>query len=60
MMNPSGKVMDIYDIQARGEEVNISPQPTQPEKLFDIVRDLNNQRGRGKNVSYTFMLNTIC
>lgn len=47
MMNPHGKVLDIHGIQALGEEVNIEPMPKNPEKLFDIVRDLNNQRGRG-------------
>lgn len=47
-MNPCGKVLDIQGIQALGEEVNIAPVPKNPEKLFDIVRDLNNQRGRGK------------
>lgn len=48
VMNPCGKVLDIQGIQALGEEVNIAPVPKNPEKLFDIVRDLNNQRGRGK------------
>jgi len=47
-MNPCGKVLDIHGIQALGEEVNIAPVPKNPEKLFDIVRDLNNQKGRGK------------
>lgn len=47
-MNPCGKVLDIQGIQALGEEVNIAPLPKNPEKLFDIVRDLNNQKGRGK------------
>lgn len=47
-MNPCGKVLDIQGIQALGEEVNIASVPKNPEKLFDIVRDLNNQRGRGK------------
>ncbi|XP_076544718.1 uncharacterized protein LOC117607685 [Osmia lignaria lignaria] len=47
MMNPHGKVLDIHGIQALGEEVNIEPMPKNPEKLFDIVRDLNNQKGRG-------------
>lgn len=50
MMNPSGKVMDIRGIQAMGEEVNISPVPCNPEKMFDIVRDLNNQKGRGAEI----------
>ena len=49
MMNPHGKVLDIHGIQALGEEVNIEPMPKNPEKLFDIVRDLNNQRGRGND-----------
>lgn len=48
-MNPKGKVLDIHGIQALGEEVNIEETPSHPEKLFDIVRDLNNQKGRGKN-----------
>ncbi|KAJ8675631.1 hypothetical protein QAD02_011417 [Eretmocerus hayati] len=48
MMNPSGKVLDIHGIQALGEEVNIQPEP--PEKLFDIVRDLNNHKGRGAEI----------
>lgn len=51
MMNPHGKVLDIHGIQALGEEVNIEPMPKNPEKLFDIVRDLNNQRGRGNDES---------
>lgn len=51
VMNPCGKVLDIHGIQALGEEVNIAPVPKNPEKLFDIVRDLNNQRGRGKYVT---------
>ncbi|XP_033353810.1 uncharacterized protein LOC117235665 isoform X3 [Bombus vosnesenskii] len=50
MMNPHGKVLDIHGIQALGEEVNIEPVPKNPEKLFDIVRDLNNQRGRGAEI----------
>ncbi|CAL7944166.1 unnamed protein product [Xylocopa violacea] len=50
MMNPHGKVLDIHGIQALGEEVNIEPMPKNPEKLFDIVRDLNNQRGRGAEI----------
>lgn len=50
MMNPHGKVLDIHGIQALGEEVNIQPVPKNPEKLFDIVRDLNNQRGRGAEI----------
>lgn len=46
MMNPNGKVLDI---QALGEEVNIhTTLPEHPERLFDIVRDLNNQKGRGE------------
>jgi hypothetical protein len=51
MMNPSGKVLDIHGIQALGEEPNIQQVPPNPEKLFDIVRDLNNQRGRGKTAA---------
>ena len=47
-MNPCGKVLDIHGIKALGEEVNIETVPSHPEKLFDIVRDLNNQKGRGK------------
>jgi phosphoribosylformylglycinamidine (FGAM) synthase-like amidotransferase family enzyme len=47
MMNPSGKVLDIHGIQALGEEVNIQTIPQHPERLFDIVRDLNTQKGRG-------------
>lgn len=50
VMNPHGKVLDIHGIQALGEEVNIEPMPKHPEKLFDIVRDLNNQRGRGAEI----------
>ncbi|XP_029158225.1 uncharacterized protein LOC114930577 isoform X2 [Nylanderia fulva] len=50
VMNPCGKVLDIQGIQALGEEVNIAPVPKNPEKLFDIVRDLNNQRGRGAEI----------
>ncbi|CAK9795930.1 hypothetical protein ANTQUA_LOCUS552 [Anthophora quadrimaculata] len=50
MMNPHGKVLDIHGIQALGEEVNIEPMPKNPDKLFDIVRDLNNQRGRGAEI----------
>ncbi|XP_076389133.1 uncharacterized protein LOC100881607 isoform X2 [Megachile rotundata] len=50
MMNPHGKVLDIHGIQALGEEVNIEPMPKNPEKLFDIVRDLNNQKGRGAEI----------
>ncbi|XP_020290965.1 uncharacterized protein LOC109858282 [Pseudomyrmex gracilis] len=50
VMNPCGKVLDIQGIQALGEEVNIAPVPKHPEKLFDIVRDLNNQRGRGAEI----------
>ncbi|KAF7379029.1 hypothetical protein HZH66_015263 [Vespula vulgaris] len=50
VMNPHGKVLDIHGIQALGEEVNIEPMPSHPEKLFDIVRDLNNQRGRGAEI----------
>lgn len=50
MMNPHGKVLDIHGIKALGEEVNIEPMPSHPEKLFDIVRDLNNQRGRGAEI----------
>ena len=45
-MNPGGKVLDIEGIQALGEDVNI-PRTPPPDKLFDIVRDLNNQKGRG-------------
>ncbi|XP_012222504.1 uncharacterized protein [Linepithema humile] len=48
VMNPCGKVLDIHGIQALGEEVNIAPK--NPEKLFDIVRDLNNQKGRGAEI----------
>lgn len=48
MMNPSGKVLDIHGIQALGEETNIPSTPPHPERLFDIVRDLNNQKGRGE------------
>ena len=57
-MNPNGKVMDIYDIQAMGEDVNIEPKPAQREKLFDIVRDLNTQKGRGKKILllYNFLI----
>ncbi|XP_029679676.1 uncharacterized protein LOC115245472 isoform X2 [Formica exsecta] len=50
VMNPCGKVLDIQGIQALGEEVNIASVPKNPEKLFDIVRDLNNQRGRGAEI----------
>ncbi|KYQ56609.1 hypothetical protein ALC60_04464 [Trachymyrmex zeteki] len=50
VMNPCGKVLDIHGIQALGEEVNIASVPKNPEKLFDIVRDLNNQRGRGAEI----------
>ncbi|XP_043260170.1 uncharacterized protein LOC122401841 isoform X2 [Colletes gigas] len=50
MMNPHGKVLDIRGIQALGEEVNIEPMPKNPEKLFNIVRDLNNHRGRGAEI----------
>ncbi|XP_043465132.1 GATA zinc finger domain-containing protein 14 isoform X2 [Leptopilina heterotoma] len=50
LMNPCGKVLDINGIQALGEEVNIESFPSHPEKLFDIVRDLNNQRGRGAEI----------
>lgn len=50
VMNPCGKVLDIQSIQALGEEVNITPIPKNPEKLFDIVRDLNNQKGRGAEI----------
>lgn len=46
-MNPNGKVLDIHGIQALGEEPNIGTSPINAEKLFDIVRDLNNQKGRG-------------
>ncbi|XP_011348317.1 uncharacterized protein LOC105285666 isoform X3 [Ooceraea biroi] len=48
VMNPCGKVLDIHGIQALGEEVNIAPK--NPEKLFDIVRDLNTQKGRGAEI----------
>ena len=48
MMNPNGKVMDLHGIQALGEEVNMGTSPSNAGKLFDIVRDLNNQKGRGK------------
>lgn len=58
MMNPHGKVLDIHGIQALGEEVNIEPMPKNPEKLFDIVRDLNNQRGRGNKV-FTYILTIL-
>ncbi|XP_012260457.2 uncharacterized protein LOC105688593 [Athalia rosae] len=50
MMNPNGKVLDIHGIQALGEDVNIEETPSHPEKLFDIVRDLNNQKGRGAEI----------
>lgn len=50
MMNPSGKVLDIQGIQALGEEVNIQTIPQHPERLFDIVRDLNTQKGRGAEI----------
>ncbi|XP_011872623.1 PREDICTED: uncharacterized protein LOC105564681 isoform X2 [Vollenhovia emeryi] len=50
VMNPCGKVLDIHGIQALGEEVNIASVPKNPEKLFDIVRDLNNQKGRGAEI----------
>ncbi|XP_015589402.1 uncharacterized protein LOC107265005 [Cephus cinctus] len=50
VMNPNGKVLDIHGIQALGEEVNIETMPSHPEKLFDIVRDLNNQKGRGAEI----------
>lgn len=50
MMNPSGKVLDIHGIQALGEEVNIQTTPQHPERLFDIVRDLNTQKGRGAEI----------
>ncbi|KAL6264596.1 hypothetical protein P5V15_004698 [Pogonomyrmex californicus] len=50
VMNPCGKVLDIHGIRALGEEVNIAPVPKNPEKLFDIVRDLNNQKGRGAEI----------
>lgn len=53
-MNPCGKVLDIHGIQALGEEVNIAPIPKNPEKLFDIVRDLNNQKGRGKYCAFNY------
>lgn len=66
-MNPCGKVLDIHGIQALGEEVNIAPVPKNPEKLFDIVRDLNNQKGRGKYcifnqhelIMYLYAINSI-
>lgn len=51
MMNPNGKVMDLHGIQALGEEVNMGTSPANAGKLFDIVRDLNNQKGRGKEFS---------
>lgn len=57
-MNPCGKVLDIHGIQALGEEVNIAPIPKNPEKLFDIVRDLNNQKGRGEYSVYYTSINT--
>lgn len=60
MMNPHGKVLDIHGIQALGEEVNIEPVPKNPEKLFDIVRDLNNQRGRGNLHVLTNLYRYIC
>ncbi|XP_076655127.1 uncharacterized protein LOC143360295 [Halictus rubicundus] len=50
MMNPHGKVLDIHGIQALGEEVNIEPMPKNQEKLFNIVRDLNTQKGRGAEI----------
>lgn len=59
-MNPHGKVLDIHGIQALGEEVNIEPVPKNPEKLFDIVRDLNNQRGRGNLRVLTVLYRQIC
>lgn len=55
MMNPNGKVLDINQIQeVLGEEVNIEAVPSHPEKLFDIVRDLNNQRGKGTYYTIKF------
>uniref|UniRef100_A0A0C9RNN9 SYNPO2_0 protein n=2 Tax=Fopius arisanus TaxID=64838 RepID=A0A0C9RNN9_9HYME len=50
MMNPNGKVLDIHCIQALGEEPNIGTSPINADKLFDIVRDLNNQKGRGAEI----------
>ncbi|XP_033224768.1 putative uncharacterized protein DDB_G0282133 isoform X2 [Belonocnema kinseyi] len=50
LMNPCGKLQDIQGIQALGEEVNIESIPSHPEKLFDIVHDLNSQRGRGAEI----------
>ena len=48
-MNPSGKVLDIHGLQeVFGEEVNMQSMPEHPERLFDIVRDLNTQKGRGE------------
>lgn len=60
MMNPNGKVLDINQIQeVLGEEVNIEAIPSHPEKLFDIVRDLNNQRGKGTYFFFIFKSNII-
>ncbi|XP_063974738.1 uncharacterized protein LOC135161253 isoform X2 [Diachasmimorpha longicaudata] len=50
MMNPNGKVLDIHCIQALGEESNIGTSPINADKLFDIVRDLNNHKGRGAEI----------
>ncbi|XP_028982392.1 uncharacterized protein LOC107045494 [Diachasma alloeum] len=50
MMNPNGKVLDIHCIQALGEEPNIGTSPINADKLFDIVRDLNNHKGRGAEI----------
>lgn len=52
LMNPCGKLLDIQGIQALGEEVNIESIPSHPEKMFDIVHDLNSQRGRGKRFHF--------
>ncbi|XP_074109074.1 uncharacterized protein LOC141533882 [Cotesia typhae] len=50
VMNPNGKVLDLTGIQALGEDPNIGTSPINAEKLFDIVRDLNNQKGRGAEI----------
>lgn len=51
-MNPNGKVMDMNGIQALGEEPNIGQSPINAGKVFDIVRDLNCQKGRGKIIIF--------
>lgn len=50
MMNPNGKVLDMNGIQALGEEPNIGQSPINAGKVFDIVRDLNCQKGRGAEI----------